>query len=60
MATPTANVLGKDLESMVEREGLQSDDGLSQISKLRISFEIRTPHFPSKVRIWHWTNITPT
>jgi hypothetical protein len=38
------------------REGSEPDGGLSQISKLRISFEIRTPHFPSEARIWPWTN----
>ena len=47
-------------QGYLEREGLEPDEGVSQISNLRKSFEIRTPHFPSKTHIWHsiwhWTN----
>jgi hypothetical protein len=45
---------------MVEREGLEPSEGLSQINKLRITLKIRTPDFPSRAHIWHsiwhWIN----
>jgi len=47
-------------QGILEREGLEPAEGLSQINKLRISLKIRTPDLPSKARIWHsiwhWTN----
>lgn len=44
----------------LSRGGLEADEGLSRISKLRISVEFRPPEIPWKVRIrhsiWHRTN----
>ena len=52
-AIKQASRTGNLLILLVEREGLEPDVGLNQISNLRKSFEFRSPDLPSNARFWH-------